>query len=1114
MRQTKQRRAAAITVLRVCFPLVCLAGLLTAQAQAQKPPVKPPRLALVATEQTPAIQNLLTLTEVKLSAASELQLLERRALEGVLAEHKLALSGYLKSDQVLQAGKLLGVDLFALVEADKTGKGAAGLVVFDARTGVRLWDAGLESKGLDDAGAALAGAVLDAVRKNRQQGKDLQTICLTTVRNVDLPRDQDVFCDTVGHLLERGLVKAPNLALLERSRLDQVNQERNLPTDSPLRPLLASLVRIELEVGRSHDGKGLRGAAHLVGSDGKLLGKHAATVSGRDAHDLALALVKEVTKALKTRPPMGTGDRQREAFRLHFEAEFLRRHNDKVRELRARETVCALMPDYVEMRNNLVQTLLERGEEILRPYHVGLAWHKTPPLEDLQRSLAHYKRSADLLLSIEPARLKDPRLSRIGCHALALSKILRQINALDKGHSAETRTLLQQIQEHNLVLLEMRQDHDFNQVNDKATFEAYTFSLGHAASPFSVQHEVGLNAEQLKKNRQRVLPRWLDTAEKYGTPPLGAKTVQAASALLGFLEGLDNFDQGRVRAYRKALGGDHAFALSDKLTALKNPKLSPAELHAGIHDFRLSAQKLLQMEEVRRSESLSYNAYRTVEEAILLSRFIYIQHAEYRELCRFMLGQNDLVPSVAGNVVGNQEVNPKDASQVLDLCDQILKLAESSKVRWLLPEVLAKSEKLAEAERARLKGLATRGRLAIVSRFPNLGAPAVAPWVKVQELIDLTPWPPRKAIKSEFTRLVKPLVHDGFVYVAMLGQTGPRSEDRFVQLLRFSLASGAKEPLGKIAIDTTQIVRSSNGAAIDRPEFFAVDAVIHNGRYFLGTRGKGILIFSVNGAKVERLDTEAGMPSGHVFALTCIADKLYAGLGVFGSEGYLIAHDLNKNHTTVLASSRRKDRLSPFDDTTPLSVRFFAPDPKRQRALFLAKVENKKDLSGLWSIDVKTNEMKRLTAVPEILQRRLEWTSPLHQDKMVLAFVDLALVLDAADNKLEPIPFHAGSTPSRLSTWRSVADQGKVLADALTPKEGMVAVRSGDFFHQGWLWTSFPFGRSSLDDARREVFPSLRPKASTPFVPSELLHLAGNRLVIADAHGLWLATLDEAKLRP
>src|ERR1019366_156967 len=61
-----------------------------------------PRLALVGANRNPEIANLLTLAEVKLSAGADVEILDRNTVDRVLAEQKLSLSGFVKSDQVLQ----------------------------------------------------------------------------------------------------------------------------------------------------------------------------------------------------------------------------------------------------------------------------------------------------------------------------------------------------------------------------------------------------------------------------------------------------------------------------------------------------------------------------------------------------------------------------------------------------------------------------------------------------------------------------------------------------------------------------------------------------------------------------------------------------------------------------------------------------------------------------------------------------------------------------------------------------------------------------------------------------------------------------------------------------
>ena len=155
--------------------------------RAKEDPAAAAQVALVSSDKSEAIRNVLTLAEAKLSQTPGIKLLERQGIDKILAEQKLSLSGVVATDQALTIGKLLSVDLFAVVEAGLDKKEAAGLVIFDAKTGVRLWDAALPSGTLDLTVTATVEAVRTAQQKRGAIGK-LRPVCLMTVRNADLPR--------------------------------------------------------------------------------------------------------------------------------------------------------------------------------------------------------------------------------------------------------------------------------------------------------------------------------------------------------------------------------------------------------------------------------------------------------------------------------------------------------------------------------------------------------------------------------------------------------------------------------------------------------------------------------------------------------------------------------------------------------------------------------------------------------------------------------------------------------------------------------------------------------------------------------------------------------------
>ena len=132
---------------------ILLAAAAPALAQEAARPAPDVRVALVAGDRTEALNNLAALAEARLTEGPGLQVLERRAVDRVLDEQKLTLAGLVAADSAVAVGKLLPVDLFAILGAGADRKEAGGLVIFDARTGVRLWDAALPAGTLDTAAA-------------------------------------------------------------------------------------------------------------------------------------------------------------------------------------------------------------------------------------------------------------------------------------------------------------------------------------------------------------------------------------------------------------------------------------------------------------------------------------------------------------------------------------------------------------------------------------------------------------------------------------------------------------------------------------------------------------------------------------------------------------------------------------------------------------------------------------------------------------------------------------------------------------------------------------------------------------------------------------------------
>src|SRR5690242_14126067 len=74
------------------------------------------RVALVVGSRSEGVRTALDLATARVSAMPGIELLERAAIDRVLAEQKLTLAGLADAGQAITAGKLLSADVLAVVE--------------------------------------------------------------------------------------------------------------------------------------------------------------------------------------------------------------------------------------------------------------------------------------------------------------------------------------------------------------------------------------------------------------------------------------------------------------------------------------------------------------------------------------------------------------------------------------------------------------------------------------------------------------------------------------------------------------------------------------------------------------------------------------------------------------------------------------------------------------------------------------------------------------------------------------------------------------------------------------------------------------------------------------
>lgn len=331
--------------MRRLLPITMVLFLLASLSRGEEPK---PRLALCPSGDEKA-DGIVALMEVTLSKDGGVVLLDRAKTRQVLVEHKLALEGLLSTDDALKAGQLLQCDIFAelhgeaLTNADTK---VTSLVVFDALTGVRFCDETLPQKAsVDQMAQAATTALIAAVSKYQGQGKEsrYKTISLLSVRNVDLPPDRSGIVSCIGPILERQLLQSPNVAVLERKRLDHVNRETDLGSDRRDR-LLISAVLLEMDISRQDDGVCVRVSLSDIG--GKEIAHVTENGSLADIGALSELLADGITGKLKLAPaPKDAYSKALESDRFAAEYQRVKIRGGSEDGLAIAQSAMALAPD-------------------------------------------------------------------------------------------------------------------------------------------------------------------------------------------------------------------------------------------------------------------------------------------------------------------------------------------------------------------------------------------------------------------------------------------------------------------------------------------------------------------------------------------------------------------------------------------------------------------------------------------------------------------------------------------------------------------------------------------------------------------------------------------------
>ncbi len=1106
------------------------------------------RVALVSDSGDNDIAKVMDLATVRLGQEKEIELLSRDEIQRVLDEQKLTLDGALNPSHLVTANKLLKVDLFAVLDAasrtNQAGGGVipvvAGLTVFDAKTGVRLEDAALVAGDVEKLAVSVAAGVLKAQRKQVTVG--LPTICLLSVRNADLPRSLDQYCDSVGLLLERRLTAESQCAVLERQRLNQVNQERALPGDLGQQQLLASLITMEMECARGPEGKGLRATVRLANRNGQPLAVFAVTNAIGDANELAASLQREVCATLKITPDASQAeDRDKEAARFRREAEFFLSHGDCERGVSGLEASFALAPDTKGLRRELAGAL------------VGLASSQTNLLTNLRIA----DRAMDLFLdcALEARKQAKPAGRRAAYNFTHdFSEWDSYMRRFDRFsfQSADylSATEMQEARQRLLVLYEKYRSFQLdislpalfqavlvhtndNELETRDLFHDYGYVM--LAGTWSTESLSALFPDEWSRDWLVMLKDYMDLLEQAPLELHPRRISEVKFVLDSVLLGPSTWNEVNMPTREKAwdLMASHscplvrAFGKLNQLTGAESGarnKRGFSQLPVG-EPYRLYLEGCLNDP----SQSSAPAARRLFYEAAAGTQiFNFLGNTENVAFCDSMLKQNDLLPFILNGATTYlmSQTNQPEAVQAVDFCNRAISILTRTNGNYFSES----DSKQYLQEVIRQRDLAQRMADGFREPEPSVLPPA---WREVRQLVDLA------SAKSGLGWIFRPVVQDEVVYAAGFGTEG-LDGGQFLQLLVIPLGGGAMRVGEKIAV--TNVPWAGDWGWWDvgweRPDTrvvrrlaFPRAACADLENYYLGTK-QGIFVFPKSGGKVRRISQENGLPADEVTALDCLDGKLYAGLG---ESGYFVSYDLKKQQCDVICSARRREQLSPFDNGSPLKIPIMMADEIKHRIVFLTgqagggenwshdmqkakeagtdyfEIMRSQARAGMWSFTPATGNFKcLLPRHPNAPIWDVRAAERVGKTKIMLDCNLGQALFDLNTDQATLIYGHCFAIGLEDGMGGMVLSRGMIVNPALHVLPLMNHWSSAvpaRFIHGDWIWTALGFSRISIQTGRQDPLPSLRPSLPR-FEPSECFQVLNNdTALIGDQYGLWLVQL-------
>lgn len=1054
----------------------------------------PARIALLTSQNLEAARNLQDLSLAKLSTEPGIQLLERAAIERVLREQALSLSGLVDAGTAVKVGQLLAVDVLGIIDSAPAAKSSIGLVVFDAASGVRLADIVFSQTELEAQAAETAAVVRSALAKWRAGLRNVKTVCFLPVRNADLPRSMDEYCQALSASLERHLVQHPGFVTLERKRLEAVTQEKELSAAAATRALLASVLHVELEIGRVPQGPGVRAMLVVRSNGGDTLHKITHEVADANGAELLGPVLDRLHAALKTVQGQGVVNRTREAHRFVRQAQALWNHGQYRLGVQAAEAAYALKAeDTVRLR--LADYLSHYAVETCNPG--VLKSFKHAPFEAspdaVRQSLSIARRAFQLIDSARDAKThrspfrsldRELRYLRLQPPDTQIEQDIHDFLATAvERHVQRARALAERMPPTSQGL------HDLT----KGLGADFAPNVAWCAPDGTV----------VMKAYVGLLNVWLDAARRFSADDLPADIAEgfALWALRPLLQPV--LVEAKPFTYSAA---DRELSLP-VLEAMQQHPHPVMRLYAAHYQTRqlLALGRMDNRAAEQRYQAGIAEAKRWIDEMPFkpadrhrTAFYYYLRHVlreppapgnlqartdENLAAAEFSLSRRDVMAAVWFGALEGARFQQDRQPQVLQLLERMIELEKTPPHRLYVGVKVGDGPHPYESLARNLEIMQDR----ILEMSPHLAKDqAASPWDKVGMLVDQKAVPQAAALVS-----MTPARQGQDVFVLAAGLESS-SGTPFLQLVRATRDGGAPRLLGKAFLNLKKAdpKQGPYGLFVDPP--IVHGCVVHGERLYAATVD-GIHGFPLSGGDAVRIGDKEGLPSLNVLSLTAVDDHVVAVL----EGGYIVSYDLDAQRCDVIVSSRRTERLSPFDNAKGFVAGGLTADSARHRVLLAVSHQTE---YGVWEYNLKARAFKRLLT-----------ESGIHMGSMQDGAVYLkGIEWKAADKKYAQWLGRFELEGNKLTRLTGMQQPAGLPANfsAVFPLQEQPIYNGQQLYHAGYLWTANRFRRQPIQGGTLEYL--RHPAMPHSARDVSLIHIeavAPKELLLIEWRGVYLVRL-------